>query len=1050
MRRLLPLQAVREGVFVMSNESKPTGLVVPRRLLDRRGQVYQPTVGPRLQVVLFVNFALFALLGANGAYLASLKVLNWWNGGAYENWFYLQMFFWHLALGFLMLVPFAIFMAGHLPVALKRPNRKAVKWGLWLLAASVVLLGTGVAMVLLREWLPSASAGGRAVYWLHVLSPFAAIAFYLLHRLAGPIVQWRYARAWAVGVAVLVLALGYFHHHDPRQWGVKGAGEDYFFPSAARTVGADGGTPFIPANLIDASSNQYCLRCHQDAYAGWFHSAHHFSSFNNLAYRQSIVEMRKDLDRIARETARKEGIAEGTPEFTKLRARKLQGTRWCAGCHDPVPFFTGAFDDDKFFADLDVNLPLDGSPWKDPSVEKQPTAHAGLTCVSCHAITNVNSVVGNADYTIQAPLHYPFAQSDNPILQEINSYLVKAKPDFHKRTFLKPFHRTAEFCNTCHKVHLPEAVNDYKWTRGQNHYDSWHASGASGYGARSFYHPAKAKNCADCHMPLTDSRDFGNLQGKIHSHLFPGGNTGLPALRAYLQGKTPMGYVGDEDDVIRAQQAFLKDKKVRVDLFALLPGGDIEAAPQVLRPQLPALVPGQTYLLEVVVRNLAVGHEFTQGTADSNELWLEIQAATAGQAWAENGRLDPYGYVDPWGHFVNSLILDRHGNRIDRRNAKDIFVPLFNHQIGPSSAQVVHYRLTVPADQRGPVALTVRLNYRKFDRLYQDFFMGRARRPQAAGLLGALAGDPFAALGLARVGETHCGPPLPITVLAEDTVTLPVQGGPPASPGGPGPAELWERWNDYGIGLLLQGDEGAERGLLKQAERAFRQVTALRPDYADGFLNLARVYLKEGRQADTAAALDRARAVQPGYFKTAWLRADLNLQNGRLDEAAADLRGVLGTRIPERGFDFSKDRELRRMLGDVLYQQAQLLTEGSPEHQAKLREAIAELEEDPDRNKPTVLNIDPEDRRAHYLLHLAYQLLGDQARADKHLKAYKIYEVDNNARDFALRTFRLKHPWADHAAQAVVIYDLRPPGAPPPAPAPLRVADTTGVNPAAR
>src|SRR5262249_8498559 len=158
----------------------------------------------------------------------------------------------------------------------------------------------------------------------------------------------------------------------------------------------------------------------------------------------------------------------------------------------------------------------------------------------------------------------------------------------------------------------------------------------------------------------------------------------------------------------------------RVDLYGVRDNGVIDGALSVIRPQLPELKPGNKYLFEVVVRNLGVGHEFTQGTADSNELWLNIEASSQGKPWAESGGMDEFGIVDPWGHFVNAVILDRRGNRIDRRNAKDIFVPLFNHQIAPSSSQVVHYRLTIPPDQREPVAITVRLNYRKFDRIYQD------------------------------------------------------------------------------------------------------------------------------------------------------------------------------------------------------------------------------------------------------------------------------------------------------------------------------------------
>ena len=48
--------------------------------------------------------------------------------------------------------------------------------------------------------------------------------------------------------------------------------------------------------------------------------------------------------------------------------------------------------------------------------------------------------------------------------------------------FLKPFMRnqTAEFCSSCHKVHLDVPVNHYRWIRGFNEYDNWQASGVSG------------------------------------------------------------------------------------------------------------------------------------------------------------------------------------------------------------------------------------------------------------------------------------------------------------------------------------------------------------------------------------------------------------------------------------------------------------------------------------------------------------------------------------------------------------------------------------------
>ena len=42
-----------------------------------------------------------------------------------------------------------------------------------------------------------------------------------------------------------------------------------------------------------------------------------------------------------------------------------------------------------------------------------------------------------------------------------------------------------------------------------------------------------------------------------------------------------------------------------------------------------------------------------------------------------------------------------------------------------------------------------------------------------------------------------------------------------------------ERWNDYGIGLFLQGD-------LKGAEAVFLKVTEIEPTYMDGWVNVAR------------------------------------------------------------------------------------------------------------------------------------------------------------------------------------------------------------------
>ncbi len=100
----------------------------------------------------------------------------------------------------------------------------------------------------------------------------------------------------------------------------------------------------------------------------------------------------------------------------------------------------------------------------------------------------------------------------------LHDFLTELNPEPHRRVFLKPFMRTqtAEFCSTCHKVHLDVPVNHYRWTRGFNDYDNWQASGVSFQGARSFYYPAKGQNCADCLMPRLkpSANDAGSFAPK--------------------------------------------------------------------------------------------------------------------------------------------------------------------------------------------------------------------------------------------------------------------------------------------------------------------------------------------------------------------------------------------------------------------------------------------------------------------------------------------------------------------------------------------------------
>ena len=238
--------------------------------------------------------------------------------------------------------------------------------------------------------------------------------------------------------------------------------------------------------------------------------------------------------------------------------------------------------------------------------------------------------------------------------------------------------------------------------------------------------------------------------------------------------------------------------------------------------------------------------------------------------------------------------------------------------------------------------------------------------------------------------------------------------------------ESEDRWNDYGIGLLNKGDKGSEKGELVQATYAFEQVEKL--GRFDGPVNLARVYFKEGRLEDAVEALQRASKSTPPAprWTVAWFNGQVNKQKGYLDKAITEFRSILEDRYPEldqRGFDFSKDYEVINELGQTYFERSKLERGDArkTQREAFLQDAIAQFKK--------TLAIDSENLTAHYNLGLIYGQLGDATQAEEHRQLHEKYRPDDNARDRAVTTARLRDPAANHAAQATVIYPLQRTGA---------------------
>jgi len=614
--------------------------------------------------------------------------------------------------------------------------------------------------------------------------------------------------------------------------------------------------------------------------------------------------------------------------------------RWCASCHDPLVLYTGRFSDDEL---LDF---------------EHPTFSAGLTCLSCHAIEGLRDVRGNGRYVIAQPDEYPFARSTDNTPRWIHNTLVRANPEPHREAMLKPVHQTMEFCGTCHKVGLPPEVNNYRWKRGQNEYDAWQNSGTSGNTVRSFYLPEEPLNCVDCHMPLVESNDQGATDGFIRSHTFASANTAIPHLKEF------------PDQMKEAQEVL--QSSASVDIFTITVNQTVYGP---LDP-VPPLKSGDEVFVTVVVRNRKVGHLLPGGTNDSNEMWLEFSAEDeSGSRILISGDLDQEGRVDSTAHFWGAVQVDRASQPINRRNAQDWIATVYANMIGPGTAHTIHYRFDVPSGV-SLHSLTARLYHRKFKWYFHNWTFRGQVAPDQPDSLARKEVD----LRRWELAEGDA-PDIPVTLMASAKRPLNLPSDVSYA--------LWERWNDYGIGLFLEGDT---RGAIE----AFQQVSTIASDSPEGPINIARVYLDEGNLSHAESYLAEAERRQSGFLKTAYFRAEVLKGNGLYDDALSEWMKVYDV--------YPSDRVLLLSIARLYY----------------LMEQYEVALEWIDRT----LEIDPEDLGALYNRMLTLGALGDTQQLEEAQQVYEFYKEDETALAVT-GPYKQRHPSDNLEAQPIHQHSMR-------------------------
>jgi tetratricopeptide (TPR) repeat protein len=228
-------------------------------------------------------------------------------------------------------------------------------------------------------------------------------------------------------------------------------------------------------------------------------------------------------------------------------------------------------------------------------------------------------------------------------------------------------------------------------------------------------------------------------------------------------------------------------------------------------------------------------------------------------------------------------------------------------------------------------------------------------------------------------------PDLPVVAVAENEVTLPVvaHNAPVAEAKTVVRKEEWQRWNDYGIGLFLQGD-------LKGAAGAFQKVTEADANNPDGWVNLGRCAVQEGDMERARVVLEKALALSPNLARANYFYARVLRADGNYKDAATRLRIVLA--------QYPRDRVALNDLGRIFFLQR------------NYPEAVNTLQ--------SVLAIDPEDLQAQYNLMLSYSGLGNEKLAKEHEERYLRFKADESAQAIT-GPYRQLHPEDNNERQAV-------------------------------
>jgi Tfp pilus assembly protein PilF len=552
----------------------------------------------------------------------------------------------------------------------------------------------------------------------------------------------------------------------------------------------------------------------------------------------------------------------------------------------------------------------------------------GLTCMTCHSIQGLQSTNGNGGYIMGVPA-VMVDEKGNRISGEVPYEEILKHTDRHSRAVMQSFYRTPEFCAACHKANLPDTLNDYKFVRAFTTYDEWQNSKFSQRNPLTFY-SGDFSTCQGCHMKRAPNTlpDYGAKNGTFASHRWLAGNTAVPF------------YYGFDEQLQKTIEFLRAGNFLSVDIFGLKKAGD----DKMIAPlgSVPFQLSGNEMVEAFVVfQNKNIGHSLIPEVRDLYEAYAEFVVKDAGgKEIYHSGFIKPNGMLDEHAHsFTNRPVTER-GAFVDNHKVWTIRSVAFDNTVQAGRSTLVRYQFHIPANATGPITITAKVNYRHLRQSYLNNVFG----------------------------DDH--PAYPIVEIATATRTLRIGQNEP-TPVSPESNPDWMRWNNLGISLLDQLQYA-------DAVKAFTQVINLRPDYADGYVNVALTDMQWEKYGSAKGAIDKALSLSPDSARALYYAALVERRTGHQEAEIADLKKVVE--------QYPQSRDARRELGISYYQQHNY--DAAMEQFEKLQQ------------------IDPDDLSAHYNLSILYRRMGMKDKAAEQQAMFVTKKFDPNSPTYSLAFLR--------------------------------------------